>query len=96
MNNWIDPTVKQVWNVVVHLLHNCLSVVINTTAYHLPITHIYLLLVKSSTISLLAHYSHEVYIGKIDVTIQALDSYKSCMSLPARKSENILASLCSI
>ena len=47
LNNWIDPTVKHVWNVAMHVLHIFWSV-INTTAYHSGRSNLHLLLLKSS------------------------------------------------
>ena len=35
MNKWICPIVKHVWNDTMHVLHNFIGFVKNTTAYHL-------------------------------------------------------------
>ena len=48
MNYWIGPTVKPVWNFVLHMLHNFLGCGIKTRAYHLRKYILHLLLLKIS------------------------------------------------
>ena len=48
MNNWIGPTVKQVWNYAMHVLHIFLGFNINTTASSLGQYSLHLLLLKST------------------------------------------------
>ena len=48
MSNWIGPTVKQLWNYAMHLLHNFFGFDTNTTAFCLGRSSLHLLLIKSS------------------------------------------------
>ena len=47
MSNWIGPTVKQLWNYAMHLLHN-FGFNTNTTGFCLGLSSLHLLLLKSS------------------------------------------------
>jgi len=44
MSKQVGPKVKQLWNVAMHVRHNFLGVVINTTAYHMGRYSLHLLL----------------------------------------------------
>ena len=73
MNNRIDPKVKQVLNVSMHVMHNFLwgGVVINTTAYHLGLYSLQLLLLRSSMVGCfgepqVAKFQHLLAISAID------------------------------
>ena len=48
MSNWIGPTVKQLWNYAMHVLHNFFRFNINTAAFCLGRSSLHLLLLKSS------------------------------------------------
>ena len=48
MSNWIGPTVKQLWNYAMHVLHNFFVFNTNTTAFCLGRSSLHLLLLKSS------------------------------------------------
>ena len=48
MSNWIGPTVKQLRNYAMHVLHNFLGFNTNTTAFCLGRSSLHLLLLKSS------------------------------------------------
>ena len=50
MSNWIGPTVKQLWNYALHLLHNFFGFNPNTTAFCLGQSSLHLLLLKSSMV----------------------------------------------
>ena len=53
MSNWTVPTVKQLWNVATHVLHNFLGFNTQTTAFCLGRYRLHLQLLKSSICS---HY----------------------------------------
>ena len=47
MNTWIGPTVKQLWNYVMYVLHKFLGFNLNTTAYCLCRSSLHFLLLKT-------------------------------------------------
>ena len=48
MNNWIGPTVKQLWILAMQVLHNLFGVNINTAAFCMGLSRLHLLILKSS------------------------------------------------
>ena len=50
MNNWIGPTAKQLWNYVMHVLHESFGFNINKTTFCLGQSSLHLLLLKSSMV----------------------------------------------
>ena len=68
MSNWISPTVKQLWNYAMHVLHNFFRFNTNTTAFCLGQSSVHLLLLKSSMIKLLcfrrAHFREITAFGQ--------------------------------
>ena len=61
MSKQVGPKVKQLWNVAMHVRHNFLGVVINTTAYHLGRYSLHHFLLKSSMGLHIVHYSRRGY-----------------------------------
>ena len=55
MSNWIGPTVKQLWNFAINVLHNFLGLNISNTPFCLGRYSLHLLLLKSSMTELWRH-----------------------------------------
>ena len=81
MNNWNGPTVKQIWNYAIQVLHNFFGFNINTTAFCLGQSSLHLLLLKSSMIQYMLlgfQLTHDLFIVSLvtlphtGVTINAL------------------------
>ena len=64
MNNRIGPTVKQVWNVVMHVLLIIVGFVINRSA-HLGRYSLHLLLLKSSMVSVRGHLTKLIFLANL-------------------------------
>ena len=83
MSKQVGPKVKQLWNVAMHVRHNFLGVVINTTAYHLGRYSLHLLLLKSSKnldqneSAQVVKMSNDVYLKRANL-VRFCPKLKSC------------------
>ena len=62
MSYWIGPTVKQLWNYAMQVLHKFFRFNINTTAFCLGRSSLHLLLLKSSMTRLVGTRTHSIWI----------------------------------